>query len=105
MIESSKAEAALEFLRKTDNDVGPLSRQARLKAHMLKHVEGLLVKAMANEGVSVTLRKDYARADDRYLEALKEDAEAHGEWSSLLESRDAAKTAISLYQTSVKDRL
>jgi len=104
-MELKDAEDAIEFLRKTGVDVQPLAKQARLKTHMLKYVEALTIKSMANQGISVSLQKDYARADDKWLEAAEEDAEAFSEWTALQERRDTARTTISLYQTMVKDRL
>jgi hypothetical protein len=103
-VDPTLAEKALAFLTDTGEDVLPLARQERLKAHMLKHIEGLLVKGMSNQGIPATLQEKYARADDRWHEAAKEDAEAWGEWISLKERRDTARIAISLYQSQVKDR-
>jgi hypothetical protein len=105
MIEKDEAEKALANLYKTQKFVRPITLQARLKAHMLKHVEGLLVKGQHNQGIPVSVAKEYARSDDRYLEALKEESEAAAELASLNESRDTDKIAISLYQSMVKDRL
>jgi undecaprenyl pyrophosphate synthase len=105
MIEKDKAEEALANLYKTQKFVRPITLQARLKAHMLKHVEGLLVKGQHNQGTPVTVAAQYARADDRYVDALKEEAEASAELASLNESRDTDKIAISLYQSMVKDRM
>jgi undecaprenyl pyrophosphate synthase len=105
MIEKDEAEKALQNLYKTQKYVRHITLQARLKAHMLKHTEGLLVKSQHNQGIPVSVAREYARADDRYLEALKEEAEAAAELHSLNESRDTDKIAISLYQSMVKDRM
>lgn len=95
------AEKALKFLQDTGRQVEEIATQARLKAHMLKHVEGLLVIA-SNQPVSV--RKEAARAQQRWLEAAEEDAIAHGQEQMLKERRDAAKIAISLFQSEMRDR-
>jgi hypothetical protein len=105
MLPEESAEDALTFLRESAKMVLPLAKQAKLKAHMLKHIEGLLVKGMANHDIPVTLREKYARAEDRYREAGEEEAEAHAEWMSLQERRDTARITISLYQSMIKDRL
>jgi undecaprenyl pyrophosphate synthase len=105
MIEQKEAEDALANLYKTQKYVRPITLQARLKAHMLKHIEGLLVKSQHNQGIPVTVATQYARAEDKYLEALQEEAEAAAELASLNESRDTDKIAISLYQSAVKDRM
>ena len=100
-----QAEKALDFLRETSPKVAPFAKQARLKTHMLKYTEALLIKAMDNSSTPVSVRKECARADDKYKEALEEDAEAYAEWISLQEQRETARNAISLYQTQTKDRL
>ena len=105
MIEKDAAEEALANLYKTQKYVRPITLQARLKAHMLKHIEGLLVKSQHNQNVPATVAKEYARAEDKFLEAIKEEAEAAAELASLNESRDTDKIAISLYQSMVKDRM
>lgn len=105
MIDQEEAEKALAFLRETAGKVTALTKQARLKAHMLKYVEAYLVKGMSNQGVPATLQKDYARADDRFKEAFQEEAEAAAELIGLNERRDTAKITISLYQSMVKDRM
>lgn len=105
MISEEEAERALTFLRTSAESVLPIAKQARLKAHLLKYTEALIVKSMANQEVPVTLREKYARADDRFREAGDEEAEAYAEWISLQERRDTARITISLYQSQVKDRL
>jgi hypothetical protein len=103
-VDPAAAEQALAFLIETGEKVLPLARQERLKAHMLKYTEGLLVKGMSNQGIPATIQEKHARADDRWKEAADEDAEAYAEWISLKERRDTARIAISLYQSQVKDR-
>jgi hypothetical protein len=104
MIDSEIAWKNYLWLLQTAEKVGPLAEQARLKAHMLKHVEGLLVKGQHNQGTPVTVATQYARADDRYLEIIKEEAAAYGEFTGLNEMRDTKKLGIGLFQTIVKDR-
>jgi hypothetical protein len=98
---NDEAEKALKFLQDTGRKVEEIATQARLKSHMLKHVEGLLV-IQSNQ--PVTVRKESARAQKRWLEAAEEDAIAHGQEQMLKERRDAAKIAISLYQSETRDR-
>lgn len=105
MIETESAERAADYLRDTAKSVGQFTRQAKEKAAMVKHVEGLLIKAMDNGSLPVSLRQAYARAHDRYKEALLEDALAAGELAQLDAERDAAKIRISLYQTQCRDRM
>src|SRR3954471_13045815 len=105
MIDEKEADSALDFLRESAKMVLPIAKQARQKVHMVKYVEGLLVKAMAVQGIPVTIREKHARADDRYIAAGNEEAEAWAEWTSLQERRDTARITISLYQSQVKDRM
>lgn len=105
MISEEEAEKALRFLMETGNSVKPLCSQAKKKVHQVKWTEALLVKGMANQDVPVTLREKYARADQRYIDACNEDAEADGEWKGLQERRDNARITISLYQSQIKDRM
>lgn len=105
MIDEEEAEAALEFLRESAKNVLPIAKQFKLKAHRVKYTEALLVKGQANQNIPVGVREKYARADDRYIEAGNEEAEAWAEWISLQERRDTARITISLYQSQVKDRL
>jgi len=98
----SEAEQALEMLRATAHDVYEVAKQARLKSHMLKHVEGYLVIA-SNQ--PVTIKKESARAQARWKEAAMEDAEAHAQEQALKERRDTSRITISLFQTMTKDRL
>ena len=101
MPSQAEAEQALKFLQDTGRKVEQIATQARMKAHMLKHVEGLLT---IQSNAPVTVRKDHARAQERWMEAAEEDAQAHGQEQMLKERRDAAKIAISLYQSEQRDR-
>ena len=98
----NQAEQAAEFLRETAPTYGDLVEQHELKTHMLKHVEGLLV---ADSNEPVTIRKETVRGGDRWKAAAQEAAAAAGELAKLRERRDAAKVIISLYQSSVKERM
>ena len=96
-----EAEVALKFLQDTGKKVEEISKQARMKSHMLKHVEGYLV-IQSNQ--AVTIKKESARAQPRWLEAAEEEAEAYAQEQALKERRDAAKICISLYQSELRDR-
>ena len=96
------AEKAAEFLRETAPTYGDLVEQHELKTHMLKHVEGMEV---ASSTEPVTIRREVVRGGNRWMEAAGEAAIAAGELAKLRERRDAAKVIISLYQSSVKERM
>jgi hypothetical protein len=105
MIDISKAEQAADFLRETAKDMETLWEQMKMKELMVRHVEGLLVKKMHGDGIPATVCKEYARAEPRHVEAGTEDAQATAALKGLEARRDAAKIVISLYQSSVKDRM
>lgn len=104
-IDSSKAERAHDFLMKMSPQVEIMAEQARLKENMLKHTEGLLVKAMANQNIPVGVREKYARAEDKFKEAVEEDAKAYAQWKRLCHDIDLAKIAIGMWQSQIKDRM
>ena len=103
-VTEAQVEKALSFLTETAPLLGQLVEQARMKESMLKHTEALLIKGMDNGKLAVSLRQAYARAEDRYREAMTEDAKAAGALAELRARRDAAETTISVYQSMVKDR-
>ena len=105
MIDISKAEQAVDFLRDTAKQIADLWEQARQKESLVKHTEGLLIKQHHLNGTPATVCQAYARAEAKYKEAITEDAIATAELKGLEARRDAAKITIGLYQSQVKDRL
>jgi hypothetical protein len=105
MIAVEKAEEAVDFLRESAKAIETLWEQARMKESMVKHVEALLVKSFHEGKTPATVCKEYARATERYVEAITEDAQATAALKGLEARRDAAKITIGLYQSQVKDRL
>src|SRR6476659_3458610 len=94
-----KGWAALEHLRKTEDEHAQLVEQKSLKEHMLKHVEALCIVAQDNQEGAALIKQAKARASDRYKEAIEEKAAADAEFALSYERRDRAWKTISLAQT------
>ena len=105
MIDPTKAEAALEWLTHNADTHAELVGAHRAAEDYIKKIEALLIKGMDNQGIPISVRKDYARADDRYQKALDDATAAKIALVKNEDLMDAAKIRISLYQTQVKDRM
>lgn len=105
MVDPSEAENALDWLEKNARKHAALYGDWYRKERAIERMESLLIKGMANHNVPATLRKSYARADDRYQGAQEEATEAKIRLVEHEDLRDVAKLRISLYQSQVKDRL
>jgi hypothetical protein len=105
MIDSTKAESALDWLTANADLHAELVGAYRAAEDYIKKIEALIVKGLDNHGVPITVRKDYARADERYQKALDDATAAKIALVKNEDLMDAAKIRISLYQTMVKDRL
>lgn len=105
MIDSGAAERALNWLEENARRHATLYGDSLRKERAIDKMESLLIKGMHNQDVPATLRKPYAKADDRYQAALDEATEAKIALVEHEDLRDVAKLRISLYQSMVKDRL
>lgn len=105
MVDPTDAENALSWLEKNAKEHSRLFGDSLRKERAIDKIESLLIKGMANQNVPATLRKPYARADDRYQSALDEATEAKIKLVEHEDLRDVAKLRISLYQSQVKDRI
>lgn len=104
-VDPTDAEKALAWLEKHAMEHARLYGDSLRKERAIDKIEALLIKGMDNQGVPATLRKSFARADDRYQAALDEATEAKIRLVEHEDLRDAAKIRISLYQSQVKDRI
>jgi hypothetical protein len=105
MVDPTEAESALKWLEEHAREHARLYGNSLRKERAIDKMEALLIKGLANQNVPVTVRKAYARADERYQEALDEATEAKIKLVEHEDLRDTAKLRISLYQSQVKDRL
>ena len=103
-VTESQVETALGFLVETAPRYGQLVEQVGRKETQLKNVEALLVVKYHTGGTAATVCRDYARAEQRWIDASTELAIAQGILAECRERRDAAETTISVYQSMVKDR-
>jgi hypothetical protein len=109
MINSETAEKALDYLRRTSVQMEGLVLEAKEAARKAKYTQALAIVRMANantqDKVPATVRKEHSWADDEVQAAFKEEDEKAAKLIGVDAQRDAAKTAISLYQSMVKDRI
>ena len=97
MISDEAVEAALTWLRDHAVEIGKAKERTVLAGHMLKHVEALMFKE--SDGKSADARKSDARTSRRYVEAIREDAVAAGEYEKLKALREAAAARIDCWRT------
>ena len=88
---------ALDFLRDSADAIGKARARLIRSGHMVKHVEALLT--LASEQRSVEAKKCDAKTDNRWLEAVNEEADAAGEFEKLRALREAADAKIRAWQT------
>jgi len=105
MIDPEKAEEACEFLRTSAKVLADLWKIAREAEASTENQEALLVKEYHANDYPATLCRSYARADERWLSMKMIEARAFATLKGLEARREAAKIAISLYQSEVKDRI
>lgn len=105
MIDPTAAESALDWLTKNAGEHARLVGEYRTAEDGVKRIEALLIKGMDNQGIPVSIRQAYARADERFAEAQTRATLAKIALVENEDLMDAAKIRISLYQTEVKDRM
>lgn len=87
---------ALDWLRDNAPMIGDAKGRLVAAGHMLKHVEAL--EYMKAEGSAET-RKSVARASQRYLEAIYEEAAAAAEFETMRARREAAALKIESWRS------
>jgi hypothetical protein len=96
-ISDESVERALDWLRDFAPVIGKAKERTVLAGHMLKHIEALLSKA--SDEKTVDAKKNDARTDKRYVEAIREDAVAAGEYERLKALREAAALKIEAWRS------
>ncbi len=96
-ISDESVERALDWLRDHAAVIGDAKRRTVLAEHMLRHIEALEFKA--SDGKSAEARKADARTSKRYVDAIKEDAVAAGEYERLKALREAAALKIEAWRS------
>lgn len=88
---------ALDWLRDNAPAIGEAKARLVKAGHMLKHIEALLF--LASEEKSAEARKSSARASDKYLDAINEEAFAAGEYEKMKALREAAALKIESWRS------
>lgn len=88
---------AVEFLRSNAHCIGHARRRQIYTEKYTKHIEAILMKMNSHMAVGAQTRE--ARADDRYLECIENEAEAAGEFERLKCLREAASATIEVFRT------
>jgi hypothetical protein len=96
-ISDESVEKALHWLIAHADVIGKAKERTVLAGHMLKHIEALLSKA--SDEKSVEARKNDARTDKRWVDAIREDAVAAGEYERLRALREAAALKIEAWRS------
>lgn len=97
IVSDIELEKCLDFLRDSADAVGKARGRLIRSGHMVKHVEALLT--LASDQKSVEARKCEAKTDQRWLEAVTEEAEAAGEFEKLKALREAAVAKIDAWRS------
>ena len=96
MITEADVDAALSFLRDNAIELGRAKERAKKAERMLGHIEALLFKEGDGSGEA---RRMAAKASERYLEAINEDAAAAGALQQMLALREAAALTIEVWRS------
>lgn len=97
IVTEEELEKALDWLRDNAHDMGQAKARLVKAQHMIGHVEALL--SLRSDQSSDMKRKAEARASDKYLEAINEEAEAAGEHEKLKALREAAALKIEAWRS------
>jgi hypothetical protein len=97
IVSDAEVGKALDFLRDSADAVGKARERLIKSGHMVKHVEALLT--LASEERSVEARKCEAKTDQRWIEAVNEEAAAAGEFEKMKALREAAAAKIEAWRS------
>lgn len=105
MIDSSKADAALDRNREITGLMSAARRELRDRQRITKYEIARAIIRLKRDGQPSGICKDVAFAEDQVNEAIKKENEADAYLFGLESERDDNNQEISLYQSKVKDRL
>lgn len=97
IVDDNEVDKALDWLRDSAAEIGAAKRRAVLAGHMVSHVEALMSKT--SNATSAEARKADARASQKWLDAVQEDAEAAGDMAKLYSLREAASAKIEAWRS------
>lgn len=96
-ISDDSIEKALDWLVSHAAEMGAAKERTVKAEHWLRHVEALEFKL--SEAKSVDAKKADARTSKRWLDAIREDAVAAGEYERLKALREAAALKIEAWRS------
>lgn len=91
-------ESSVAYLQETAMEIGQARARMTKARHMIDHVESLLMAHGSSMGSDIRARAK-ARADERYLEAIEEHADAVGAFETLKSMREAHSMRLGAWQT------
>lgn len=97
LVTDAELDRAMTFLRDSAREIGNARRDAILSERKVKHVRALLMK-MHSE-LPLTAQEREACADERYLVAITEEAEAAGKFETLKALREAASARLEAWRS------
>lgn len=97
LVSPAELDKALTFLRDSAGAMGEAKARLIRAGHMVSHIEALMI--VGSDETSADKRKADARASDRYLAALNEEANAAGEFEKLKSLREAAVMKIEAWRS------
>lgn len=96
-ISDDSIEKALHWLVQHAAEIGAAKERTVKASHMLKHIEALEYKM--SEAKTADAKKADARTSKRWLDAIREDAVAAGEYERLKALREAAALKIEAWRS------
>lgn len=97
MVSDEQIHEALETLRKTATEIGMARQRMILATEMVKHIEALMM--VASDHRSADMRKASARASEKYVRAIEEEAAAAGAYETLKAVREHAVSITEAWRT------
>jgi len=97
IVNDDDLEKALDWLRDSAHDMGQAKGRVVKSQHMTAHTEALMT--LKSEQSSDMKRKADARASDKYLECINEEADAAAEFEKMKALREAAALKIETWRS------
>jgi len=96
LVSDSDVSKALDYLRDSAVPLGKITERATFASSYTKHVKALEMKRFDG---SAAAQEREALAGERYLESIKDEAEAVGEVATARAYREAAMAKIDVWRT------
>ena len=97
IVTDAGVDKALSFLRDNARAIGQAKSRLVKAQAMISHVEAILT--LKSDQTSDTKRRAEARASERYLEAINEEAAAAGDFEMLRALREAAAATVEAWRS------